>query len=194
MRRHKRRKHLLGCHADDSCKENNYGVLFDGYAIKIKESTNTGSQAVYSISTEDTTFVLASRGEAKACGYTLVKTEHPKLFILETYTDLSIFKEVHDPVNTDIFTYMNSKFVSIEKHIRTQLNQLYRNILYQKCNLEKKMLQNALAIATQSPDIFVYHLMKSPGYTSVLAGEVIHIIKCVPVEVVIAPTTYVCYN
>ncbi|XP_025157199.1 uncharacterized protein LOC112589174 [Harpegnathos saltator] len=178
---------------DDSCKGSSYGVLFDGYAIKMQDSTDAGSQTVYSITTQDTTFALASRGEVKACGYPLVKTEHPKLFIFETFTDLSIFKKIHNPANTDIFTYMNSKFVYVEKHFRAQLNQLYRNMLYQQCYLEQKMLQNALAIATQSPDIFAYHFMKASGYTSILAGEVIHIIKCVPVEVQVARTPN-CYT
>ena len=42
------------------------------------------------------------------------------------------------------------------------------------------MIQNALAIAARLPDIFVYHFMKGPGY---MAGEVIHMVKYVPVEI-----------
>lgn len=88
-------------------------------------------------------------------------------------------------------SYMNSKFIYVEKHIRSQINQLYRNILLQQCNLELRMLQNALAIATRSPDIFAYHFMKGPGYMALLAGDwhyVIYIVKCVPVEVKIVHT------
>jgi len=88
---------------------------------------------------------------------------------------------------------MNLKFVYVEKHIRTQINQLYRNILLQQCNLELRMMQNALAIAARSPDIFAYHFMRGPGYMALLAGEVIHIIKCVPVEVKLARTQE-CYE
>lgn len=55
--------------------------------------------------------------------------------------------------------------------MRTQLNRIYRNILYQQYNLEQKMLQNVLAMATQLPDIFAYYLMKFPGYTLILAGR-----------------------
>lgn len=178
---------------EDTCKTTNYGVLYDGHATKMLDSSDSDSQVIYSITTKDTTFALASRGEIKNCGYTLIKTEHPKLFILDPYPGISIFKAVRDPTNMDIFTYMNSKFVYVEKHFRTQLSQVYRNILLQQCNLEQKTLQNALAIATQAPDIFAYHLMKGPGYTSVLAGEVVHIIKCVPVDVQVAPT-HTCYN
>ena len=51
------------------------------------------------------------------------------------------------------------------------MKQLYKDVLTQKCKLEKQTLKNSLSIATQSPDEFAY------------AGEVVHIIKCVPVEI-----------
>lgn len=63
----------------------------------------------------------------------------------------------------------------------------------QQCNLERQALQNSLAIATQSPDIFAYHMMKGPGYMALVAGEVIHIVKCVPVEVKVIHTNE-CYQ
>ena len=43
-------------------------------------------------------------------------------------------------------------------------------------------MKNSLSIATQSPDEFAYDSMKGPGYMAVVAGEVVHIVKCVPVE------------
>ena len=44
-------------------------------------------------------------------------------------------------------------------------------------------MRNVLAIANISPDLFAYKLMKGPGYLAMVAGEVIHIIKCIPNEV-----------
>ncbi|KAL6418933.1 hypothetical protein ACFW04_011684 [Cataglyphis niger] len=170
----------------DTCKFSNYGILYEGYADKIIDNINQQAQVVYSLTTQNTIFALTSRGKYLTCGYTLTRTEHPKLIIFETSPGIAIFNKQTRVANLDIFTYMNSKFVYVEKHIRTQINQLYRNILLQQCNLEQQMLQNALAIATQSPDIFAYHLMKGPGYMALRAGEVIHIVKCVPVEVRLA--------
>ena len=40
---------------------------------------------------------------------------------------------------------------------------------------------NTLTLATQSPDEFAYHLIKGPVYISVITGEVVHIVKCIPV-------------
>jgi len=85
--------------------------------------------------------------------------------------------------NLDIFAYVNSKFVYVEKHIRTQINYLYRDVLKQRCNLERQVMKNALSLAIHSPDEFAYQIMKGPGYMAVISGEVVHIIKCTPVEV-----------
>lgn len=177
----------------DTCKFSSYGILYEGYAEKIIDNINQQAQVVYSLTAQNTIFALTSRGKYITCGYTLTRTEHPKLIIFEITPGVAIFKKQSRVANLDIFTYMNSKFVYVEKHIRTQINELYRNILLQQCNLEQQMLQNALAIATQSPDIFAYHLMKGPGYMALLSGEVIHIVKCVPVEIRIARTEK-CYD
>lgn len=54
-------------------------------------------------------------------------------------------------------------------------------------------MQNALVIAATSPDIFAYHFMKGPGYMDLLAGEVIHIVKCMLIEVKLDQTQE-CYD
>lgn len=167
----------------DSCSFSKYSILYEGYADKITDNASQFAQPIYSLKSQDTLFALTANGQNMVCGHPLIKTEHPKLIIFETQPGIQIFRRSTQASNLDIFTYMNSKFVYVERHIRTQLNQLYQNILTQQCNLERQTLQNALAIATQSPDIFAYHLMKGPGYMALVAGEVIHIIKCVPVEV-----------
>jgi len=71
-------------------------------------------------------------GEELLCGYTLIKTEHPKLLILETKDGESfVHKRKVSVENLDIFAYVNSKFVYVEKRIRTQINYLYRDVLKQ---------------------------------------------------------------
>lgn len=90
-----------------------------------------------------------------------------------------------DVSNMDIFAYINSKFVYVERHLRTQVQQLYYDVLVQKCSLEREMLKNRLAIATQAPDEFAYQLMQGPGYMAVISGEVVHVVKCIPMEVMV---------
>jgi len=64
-------------------------------------------------------------------------------------------------------------------------------MLLKQCQLEYHMMQNALAIA-RSPDVFAYHFMKRPRYMTLLT-EVIHMIKCVSIEVKLVQTTE-CYE
>ncbi|XP_070518973.1 uncharacterized protein [Cardiocondyla obscurior] len=168
----------------DYCKFNNYDILYEGYANRMLDTLYEKPQVVYSLSTHDITFALTKTGEEPLCGYTLTKTEHPKLLILETTKgDSFAQKRPLSVENLDIFTYVNSKFVYVEKHIRSQMNSLYRDVLKQRCNLEQQVLKNALSIAVNSPDEFAYQIMKGPGYMAVISGEVVHIIKCTPVDV-----------
>ena len=43
-----------------------------------------------------------------------------------------------------MFTYVNPKFVYMEKHLKRQIEHLYKNIVRQKCNIENQVLKNAL--------------------------------------------------
>ena len=116
----------------------------------------------------------------------MIRTEHPKLLILEITSGTSILQKKKPLVqNMDLFTYtcINSKFIYIERHIRNEVNKLYHDALTQKCKLEQQVFKNTLILATQAPDEFAYHLMKGPGYMSIIAGEVVHIIKCIPIKV-----------
>jgi len=170
-----------------SCNFQQYDVLYEGSATKIKDdTTDPSSPTIYSLSTEDITFALTKTKEQPLCGYTLLRTEHPKLFILETTKGDTFARRGSIPVNNlDIFAYVNSKFVYVEKHVRNQMTSLYYNVIQQKCELEREVLTNTLSFAALQPDEFAYRLMKGPGFMAVVAGEAIHVIKCVPVDVLV---------
>ncbi|KYN12133.1 hypothetical protein ALC57_15695 [Trachymyrmex cornetzi] len=179
----------------DNYKFADYGVLYNGYANKILDASNERSQTVYSLTTPSMIFSLTSTGKYSTCGHTLIRTEHPKLIIFETTLENAINPTQVGANLAGSKTLINSKFVYVERHMRIQVNQLYRDILgwHPQCQLEYRMIQNSLAITARSPDVFAYYFMKGPGYMALLAGEVIHIVKCVPVEVKIARTTE-CYE
>ena len=64
-----------------------------------------------------------------------------------------------------------------------QMENLYMDLLQKRCELERKVLLNSLTLAYSKLDQFSYLIMGEKGYMSQLAGEVVHIIKCIPVEV-----------
>lgn len=67
----------------DSCDLDHFDVLYKGLTTKISSATNTDTLTVYTLTTKGTTFALAAEKEIRICGYKLIQTEHPKLFILE---------------------------------------------------------------------------------------------------------------
>ncbi|KYM84284.1 hypothetical protein ALC53_05377 [Atta colombica] len=68
--------------------------------------------------------------------------------------------------NLDIFLYVNSKFIYVEKYVKTQLTQLYRD-MEQKCALERQILKNALTLANIASDEIAYQITRKPGYIAV---------------------------
>lgn len=179
---------------EDSCHFNRYDILYEGPAIKLYPTTSQASPVMYTVTTGDTTFALIKTREFSLCGYQLSQTEHPKLIVFEMQHGRTFKTRSHVLVdNLDIFSYVNSKFVYVEKHLKTQVTQLYKDIMEQKCALERQILQNVLSYSGVAPDEMAYRIMKTPGYTAVIAGEVIHLIKCMPVDCRIRHTE-TCFN
>jgi hypothetical protein len=146
------------------------------------------------LTTQEITFTLTKTGKEPLCGYTLLSTEHPKLFLLETTKGNTFISKRKTAVeNLDIFTYVNSKFVYVERHVRRQMTAFYHDILTQRCSMEKKVIENALSLATILPDEFAYIVTKTPGHMALIAGEVVHIVKCIPVQVKVRHTAE-CYT
>ncbi|KYM76725.1 hypothetical protein ALC53_12820 [Atta colombica] len=130
-----------------------YDTLYEGLVAKLLPKENQSTPIIYT--TQCTTFAKTS--DIDICGYRLAQTEHPKLLILEKGRTFHNRSKVTIE-NLDIFLYVNSKFIYVEKHIKTQLTQLYQDIMYY-----------------------------------VTTGEVIHLVKCIPVEVKLRYAEQ-CYN
>lgn len=178
----------------DDCHFKHYNVLYEGRAIKLSPKKDQTTPIIYTITTQETTFALTKTTELDLCGFRISRTEHPKLFIFETRGKSTFRTRTRAPLNDlDIFTYVNSKFVYVEKHLKTQLTQLYKDLMEQKCTLERQVLLNALSLYSIAPDEMAFRIMKAPGFTAIAAGEVIHLIKCIPINCKLRPTDQ-CYN
>ncbi|CAK9834649.1 Retrovirus-related Pol polyprotein from transposon 17.6 [Anthophora retusa] len=177
----------------DYCNFNKYDVLYDGIAEVVTPDRHRGP-TVYTVTSDDTIFALTQTSTTSICGFTLIKTEHPKLFIVEIAANGRFKPASAVPVNNlDIFTYVNSKFIYVEKHLRTQITQLYKDILNQKCTMEKQILQNALTLIHVAPEDVAFTITKKPGHMATSAGEAIHILQCIPVTCQVRKTA-ACYD
>lgn len=181
---------------DQACYNDKYDVLFEGLATKgIIQNAATGeNETVYSVVQKDTMFALQVKGPTEICSTYGLKTEHPRLFIVQYVQGHALFKKKEvNTKNLDMFTYINSKFVYTEKHIRGEMERLYLDLLTKICETERDLLRTQLNFAKMDPPAFAFIRKNEPGYTAITLGEVVFLIKCIPIEVKVRPTS-VCYN
>lgn len=170
-------------HLDD-WKLEKFDVLWKGYAVKTIDPEDP-KRPMYTVKSAATSFAILTEGYANINGRDLMKTEHHRLFLLETREYDTSIPEPGTPLaeNISFFTYVNAKIVYVERFIRKQMKSLYHDVLYHKCILERKVLKNLLSLASIKPDEFAYNLMDGPEHMAVVTGEIARIVKCVPVEV-----------
>ena len=72
----------------DACNFNKYKILYQGRANKtIDLDSDVSTQVMFSITDKDTLFAWTVKGRENNCGFTFLKTEHPRLFVIETMQD-----------------------------------------------------------------------------------------------------------
>lgn len=173
------------------CATNRLMVIFSGQGNVL--TTALGDKTVI-INTPDQIMAIGLKQKTVICNTHTYLTDHPKVYVIlgknnilpKTDNDIDIN-------NLDMFLYMNSKFVYIERHFKTQLEVLYSNLQNQICMQNFQILNQLLSLAYISPEEFAWSYTKSPGITAVLRGEAIYLIKCVPVSVEHFPSS-TCYQ
>jgi len=84
-----------------------------------KEPLTQPPAVIYNVTTVETPFMLTRTTETNLCGYKLYRREHPKLPIMETRRGTTFKTRAKITVdNLDLFSYVNSKFVYVEKYIK----------------------------------------------------------------------------
>ena len=137
---------------NEDCFQNKYNILYKGIVKKI---SSANMSTVYSINTNEISFALEATEKMNHCNRIIIKTEHPKLFIYDKADNDLMFNsdiKLSNGLHSNIFTYINSKFVYVGRHFTAQLKSLYLNMLKEKCELERKVIHNSLSIASISPD------------------------------------------
>lgn len=118
---------------------------------------------------------LLDKGTKTICGIGVTVTDHPKLLVQEVRNGLYFFKpDSISAKNMDIFLYVNAKFTHIENHMRREMGTMYEVLITDLCETK----QTQLSIATIDPVEFAYMYKQEPGYSAVVMGEQVHLIKC----------------
>ena len=180
---------------EDSCSRSKHIVLYEGPA-KILSTKGPDGNIIqtYIAETGQKLFALRATTPYEACAFKVLKTEHPKLVIVPSQSGTFYFKRgTVPPAALDMLTYINSKFVFLDRTIGKRLEDLHYFLSHQRCMTERKTLTTLLELAGVSPSEFAYAYTEEPGYTANVVGEVIHLVQCHPVEVTIRRTGR-CYS
>ncbi|KOC62792.1 hypothetical protein WH47_05037 [Habropoda laboriosa] len=88
---------------------------YDGKAERLSPKKRQGP-TIYTVTSGETVFALTQTTSTTLCGFALMKTEHPKLFIIDVNKN-GRFKPASaiSVNNLDIFTYVNSKFIYVDR-------------------------------------------------------------------------------
>jgi hypothetical protein len=182
---------------DSPCNTKRYSVLYEGQASQIQRTninTVNGVETTIIVEEGDTAFALKLRNPTMLCYQKVYATEHPKLFVAFRHNgDFILTRSKDKHTDVDMFAYLNSKFIYVERHIRVQIEQMYLDIIRQECENERKSLQLMITHAMKNPVDFAYDYYDGPGYTAIVKGEVIYLITCQPTPVILRETTK-CYN
>ena len=82
----------------------------------------------------------------------------------------------------------------MERHFRKQFDDLHISVFEKRCEIKSMQLQQILDSTHLSPDLFALNLMKITGFMAHFAGEVVHIVQCLPVEVEVADDLLECFE
>lgn len=83
----------------------------------MKIENNKTEETMYSLVSQDVTFVQTRTGQFSLCRYLLIRIEQPKLFLFETKQGRTFLKENNIKIHSmNIFTYVNSRFIYVETY------------------------------------------------------------------------------
>ncbi|KAL7295021.1 hypothetical protein TKK_0011624 [Trichogramma kaykai] len=159
------------------CGANKYAVLYEGFMNEISDPED--KNVMYVLDTHDYSFALVKTIEETICGVKFIHTEVSRFLIIEEPRSNHLLqKQEVATANVDIFAFINAKALFLEKHLKGQMKKMYDALMLDRCNLERKVIENALAIDTLQPSELAYQILGERGFMSLVVGEALHIVKC----------------
>ncbi|KAL7296790.1 hypothetical protein TKK_0010193 [Trichogramma kaykai] len=174
------------------CGANMYTVLYEGFITKVSDPENKNVMCL--LDTKELSFALLKTYEETICGITFIKTEVARFLIIKNpRSNHLIQKQEVAAANVDIFAFINAKALFLEKNLKKQMKEMYEMLVLQRCKLERKVIENTLAIATLQLSELAYQILGERGVMAVPAGECVHFVTCLRVNLEIQKTND-CYN
>lgn len=169
------------------CDPSLYKYLYEGEATEtyLVDSALDLSYRILTVRQDAFVFSLRILGTVTTCYEQFLTTDQDDIVLQSegaaTFRRPDAVKV--DIINLSLITYLNTKFLFLHQNIGEQMEAMYDEIAANQCQASRLTYLNLLAIAHIDPDEFAYNLMGKEGYTSIVAGEVIHLIQCAPINV-----------
>jgi hypothetical protein len=169
--------------APTECKETEFAEVFRGTISIVTRPSESSKLITYAVAKSNTHILaLQIRGNVSVCGHTAFATEHAQVFIAPTEnTIISKFSKLtkHDINN---FVYLNAKFLFTEITETDRLQDLATAAVYKRCQIQRQLLINRLALIKTQPEL-ISLLLSKPGHIAKTVGEGLYIVKCTPTQV-----------
>lgn len=172
---------------DENCYKDKLELIYEGNITKITESYENDTTINYVIDNETYLIMLEDKGFIEVCYNKFIRTQSAETYILENHENF--LKSKH--VTVDYTKYFSNKLTLVYKQLESEIKDIYLKHTKYECENQMSIIKQKLNLAYTSPEQFVFDLM-GHGFTGQLAGNLIHIIKCQPVEVKIDPYPKIC--
>lgn len=174
------------------CHDSPYELLYEGKATRIF-LPDKFPRTMYIFSKNEITYAIIAKGTQMTCEQFIMSTENPRLFVFESKKPgMENLMTMNNLYGLDRIPFEKNTYIYRQRSSE-RLDNIYYETLKKRCENEQQELRHALLLINKSPSEFALRIMKKPGYTAIIAGEVIHILKCIPVEVTPRPTKE-CYQ
>ena len=167
------------------CKK--FNVIYEGTATFVQEKEANASGNRYVV-IEDRTkiFAIQLTKRNQLCGNPVWESEHPRLIIIEKKSATQVtpwtMRGGENP-DADLITYVNTKFLYVEQSFKRGLNEMLAHTIHRRCLLSREILKNRLLMAPVAPDAVASLIKNQLGHITRIAGEVLYIMKCLPIMV-----------
>lgn len=172
---------------DESCFKNKLELIYEGNISRIEEHIDNITTINYMIDTEKYLIMLEDKGFIEVCFNKFIRTQSAETYILQNHENF--LKAKH--VTVDYTKYFSNKLTLVYKHLENEMKDNYLAYTKHDCENQISIIKQKIDLAYSAPEQFAFDLM-GPGFTGQLAGNVIHIIKCQPVEIKINPYPKIC--
>lgn len=167
-----------------SCTNSDMSVLFEGAAkfVHVKNRPSQSSTTYLVVEQFDHVFALQLLEKVGLCLQEVFNTEHPKLVVVERLKYGFKFS-AHSPKiteNSNLLSYINSKFMYIEISYKKTFDHLYKEIVHRRCLQHREILKNRLTLAPLRPNAVTLLLQNKRGFIGRTLGEILLISKCTP--------------